>query len=70
MLDNGPLHLSPSFDMRAARTPTVTGKPATKMLAARVTEDLYDAVALAAAEEGVTMSHWLNRLVSERLDVA
>lgn len=54
--------------MTAARIRTEPGKPATKMVAARVTQDLYDAVDKAAAAEGVTMSHFLNRLLRERIE--
>jgi predicted HicB family RNase H-like nuclease len=56
--------------MTAARIRTEPGKPATKMVAARVTEDLYDAVDAAAAEDGVTMSHYLYRILRERFPVA
>lgn len=47
-----------------ARTPA-TGQP-TKMLAARVPEDLYDRVNAAAAEAGVTTSHLIMRTLAER----
>jgi predicted HicB family RNase H-like nuclease len=51
--------------MTTARVRTEPGKPATKMVAARVTPDLYDAVDAAARAEGVTMSHYLNRLIRD-----
>lgn len=56
--------------MSAARIRTEPGKPATKMVAARVTQDLYDAVDKLAVQEGVTMSHFLNRLLRERVEAS
>lgn len=46
-----------------ARIPT-TGP--TKMLAARVPEDLFDWIDDAAAEAGVTKSHFIMRVLADR----
>lgn len=50
--------------MRAARTPTSPENRATKVIGARVTPDLYAAVTAEAEAEGVTVSHYVTRVLS------